>query len=134
MAGTVRTGSWTTPGRYKVALAGAVATDGGKIGAIANPEGRALLVLGVAIVKSTPSTGAANVDVGIAADADTSSDTLIDGAALNGAGTLCTGANAGTNGKVGQVWGATQYLTLTGSADSSGFVGDMTVFYVPIGD
>lgn len=126
--------SWDTPGRCSFAIAGVVATTGGAIAGILNPEGRALLVLGLAIYKSTPSTGAANVDAGIAADATTSSDTLIDGAALNGAGTLCTGANAGTNGKVGQVWGATQYLTLTGSADSSGLVGDCTVFYVPIGD
>ena len=134
MAGTVRTGSWQTPGRFKVALAGINATTGGEIGAVANPEGRALLVLGVAIAKTTVSTVAANVDVGIAADANTSSDNLIDGAAIGTSGTLCTGANAGTNGKVGVVWGATQYLTVTGSADSSGFVGDMTIVYVPIGD
>lgn len=125
------TPAWSQ-GSLKVTINGVTATTGGAIGAIANPEGRKLLITALAIDKTTPSTGAANVDAGVAADATTSNDGLIDGAALNGAGTLANGPNAGTNGKSNQVWGASQYLTFTGSADSSGLVGVVTIKYIPL--
>lgn len=119
-------------GSFKATLTGGNLTTAGALGSLANPEGRKLLVTALVIDKVAASTGAATVDAGIAANATTTSDALIDGAALNGAGVLTNGLNGGTNGKVQQVWLPNQFLTFTGSADSTGLNAVVTIDYVPI--
>jgi hypothetical protein len=67
--------------------------------------------------------------VGIGATATTSNDTLIDGLAVGTAAKTASGDIAhGTNGLGVRVWGDDEYLTVTGSADSSGLVGTVDVY------
>jgi hypothetical protein len=39
-------------------------------------------------------------------------------------------SDAGTNGKSRQLWGTTQYLTITASATLAGMTGEAIIFYV----
>lgn len=111
-------------------LVGVVATTGGAIAAVANPEGATVIITRVLIHRTTKSTGAAAGDIGVAADATTSSDTLIDGVALGATeGLEDNVTNGGTNGKARQLWGASQFVTVTGAADSSGLVGSIFIEY-----
>ena len=101
--------------------------------ALANPEGRDIYVTRFLIATSAPSAGAATVDAGIAADAVTSSDTLIDGASVaSSAKVIDSGKDGGTNGKIGQKWGASQFLTVTASATLAGLVGEVIIEWVPL--
>lgn len=101
--------------------------------ALANPEGRDIYVTRFLISTTSPSAGAATVDAGIAADGTTSSDTLIDGASVaSAAKVLDSGKDGGTNGKIGQKWGASQFLTVTASATLAGLVGEVIIEYVPL--
>lgn len=101
--------------------------------ALENPEGRDIYVTRFLISTSSPSAGAATVDAGIAADGTTSSDTLIDGASVaSAAKVLDSGKDGGTNGKIGQKWGASQFLTVTASATLAGLVGEVIIEYVPL--
>lgn len=111
-------------------LVGVVATTGGAIAAVANPEGATVIITRALIHRTTKSTGAAAGDIGVAADATTSSDTLIDGVALGATEGLEDNiTNGGTNGKARQLWGASQFVTVTGAADSSGLVGSIFIEY-----
>lgn len=113
---------------YKVALA-AVDTAGG-VAAIANPEGAAVIVTRVLIDVTTASTGACTVDAGIAANATTSADGLIDGQSVAATGVFDNISDGGTNGKARAKWGATQYLTISkASGATAGLVGNVYVFY-----
>jgi hypothetical protein len=117
--------------RVDVTLTGVAATTGGAIAGVLNPFGVDLLIVSSALRTTTFSTGAANLDVGIGATATTSNDTLFDGLAVGTAVKSAHGAIAhGTNGVGSRVWGAAEYLTVTGSADSSGLVGELFVFGV----
>lgn len=118
-------------GAYKVALTAADDTTAGGVLSIANPEGADLIIPsgGLVLDITTGSDGAAAVDAGIAANGTTSSDTLIDGASVASAAVLDNAASAGTNG--GPVkWGASQYLTITASADATGLVGNAYISWV----
>lgn len=114
---------------YKVALA-ALDTAGG-VASIANPEGVAIHVTRVTIAVTTVATAACTVDAGIAANGTTSGDNLIDGLDVNAAtGLFDNITEKGTNGKSRQLWGATQYLTIskaTGAA--AGLVGNVYIQY-----
>jgi hypothetical protein len=117
------------PFRITVPLTGVAATTGGAIAGVLNPFGVDLLIVGTAVRTTTFSTGAANIDVGIGATATTSNDTLIDGLAVGTAAKTASGDIAhGTNGLGVRVWGDDEYLTVTGSADSSGLVGTVDVY------
>lgn len=119
-------------GCLEIPLTGAVLFAGGEIAAVANPEGVPLIIQDVKIYVDTPSTGAANISVGLAADAVTSDTDMINALAINGAitGKAYHGMTALAAKGEAQVWGTTQYLTATGSADSSGFVGRLFVQYI----
>jgi hypothetical protein len=100
----------------------AVASPGAATGVFAstlNPFGREVLIHSAFLRITTQSTGAATVDIGVAADAVTANDVLIDGLSTAAAGLFNSVTNAGTNGKVGQIWGASQYLNV---AEASGDV------------
>lgn len=112
-------------------LAGVVATTGGAIASVANPEGVPVLITRALLYRTTKSTGAANADIGIAADGTTSNDTLLDGVDIGAAEGLEDNIkNKGTNGLERKLWGTTEFLTMTGSASSAGLVGKLIVEYI----
>lgn len=118
-------------GFFNVALAdtGAAAGD---LAAVLNPEGVDLIVTYAALNITTGSTGASTIDMGIAANATTSSDTLIDGRSGATAGVFDNIEHAGTNGGTGVVWGASQYLTASeASGDTTGLVGEVKLKFYP---
>jgi hypothetical protein len=78
---------------------------------------------------STAATGAANVDVGVAANGTTSSDTLLDGQDVGTAAVVLSSlVNNGTNGGVDKAT-STEYVTATASATLAGMVGTIGIFY-----
>lgn len=122
-----------------VDLAGVAATTGGAIAAIANPEGVTLQILRVYILVTTASTGAANVSVGVAADAVTSASDIVNALTVNGvsAGTvyLCLpGGDAAKDSIVAAPapWTTSKYVTVTGSATTAGFVGTLYIEYIRV--
>lgn len=117
-------------GAYRKALIAVTTTTAGGVAAIANPEGIDLIITRAVLYIPTPSTGAATVDVGVAANATTSADNLIDGVSVAAAGAKDNISDAGTNGKASQVWGATQYVTGTASATLAGMVGYLYIEYL----
>lgn len=121
-------------GYAEIPLTGALLFAGGEIAAMPNPEGVPLIITDVKIFVDTPSTGAANINVGLAADAVTSDTDLINALAINGAitGLAYHGMTALAAKGAAQVWGTTQVLTATGSASSVGFAGRLFVQYVRV--
>lgn len=119
-------------GCLEIPLTGLVATTGGGIASVLNPEGVPLIIVDVKIYVDTPSTGGANINVGINASAVTSDTDMINALAINGAitGLAYHGMTALAAKGAAQVWGATEYITATGSADSSGFTGRLFVQYI----
>lgn len=117
-------------GAYRKALTAVTTTTAGGAAAIANPEGVPLIITSAVLYIPTASTGAATVDVGVAANATTSSDNLIDGMSTAAAGAFGNVGNPGANGKANQVWGATQYVTCTASATLAGMVGYLYIEYL----
>ena len=119
----------------KIALAAEASPANGGMFSWQNPESVAVLAT-VILDVTTQATGAANADVGRAANATTSADTLLDGIDI-GAAAIVGNAfdNEGTNGKGWQRLdangGTNDYVTGTASADSSGLVGSAYVIYVP---
>ncbi len=126
----------TTPvfasGCLEIPLTGNTLFAGGELGAVLNPEGVPLIIQDVKLYVTTPSTGGANINVGIAANATTSDTDMINALAINGAitGKAYHGMTALAAKGEAQVWGATEYVTATASADSSGFVGKLFVQYI----
>ena len=122
-------------GCLEIPLIGNVLFAGGEIAAVANPEGVPLIITDVKIFVDTPSTGAANINVGLAADAVSSDTDMINALAINGAitGLAYHGMTALAAKGAAQVWGTGQFLTATGSADSSGFTGRLFVEYIRTG-
>jgi hypothetical protein len=121
-------------GYIEIPLTGALLFAGGEVAAIANPEGVPLIITDVKIYVDTPSTGAANLSVGLAANATTSDTDMINALAVNGSitGLAYHGMTALAAKGAAQVWGTTQYLTATGSASTVGFVGRLFVQYIPV--
>ena len=106
------------------ALVAEASPAGGGMISIANPYGEEVFIADVFVDVSTPSTGAATADVGVAADGTTTADTLIDGVDIGTAAIEANNIdNKGTNGGRLKAWGTTQFITGTASADSSGLVG-----------
>jgi len=121
-------------GRLEIPLTGAALFAGGEIASVANPEGLPLIITDVKIYVSTASTGAATINVGINASPTTSDTDLISALAINGAiaGLAYHGMTALAAKGAAQVWGASDYITATGSADSSGFRGRLYISYVRV--
>ena len=122
-------------GCYRAALTATAATTGGAVLSLANPEGADLIVTRFILNITTKSTGAANLDAGIAAGATTSSDNLIDGKAVGSAAGIwdsADGTDQGTNGYASATWDSDEYLTITGSATTAGLVGYAYIEYVRV--
>lgn len=121
------------PVTVKVAASGAVRTAGG-VAAWANPVGSTIMITGCALDVTTVSSGAATVDIGVAANATTSADTLIDGASTaTTARVIDNVKDAGTNGTSWQRMGSTEVVTVSeASGDVTGLVGFLYVTYFVI--
>lgn len=118
-------------GAYKTALTAATVTDGGAVLSLANPESVDLIVTRLVLNITTEATGAAAVDAGIAADGETSSDTLLDGLDVgSAAGVFDNFDDQGTNGQSCVTWDSDEYLTITASATLAGLVGDAYIEYI----
>lgn len=121
-------GHWV---KLKVSGVGVAAGD---CGSLLNPLGRRLLITRAILDITTQSTGASTVDIGVAADATTLNDTLIDGLSGATAGTFDNIENQGTNGDSCIPWGATSYITVSeASGDVTGLVGDLYVHVIDPG-
>lgn len=107
--------------QYSVALTAATGTTGGAVASVANPFGADVIITRAIVRTTTQSTGAATVDIGVAATAATSSDTLIDGLSLATAPVLSSAG--GTNGAVPRLWATDTFVTATASATLAGMVG-----------
>jgi hypothetical protein len=80
---------------------------------------------------TTPATGSATMDIGVAANGTTSSDTLIDGIDVGSAAIYGNPyVNGGTNGEAPRKLTATQYVTGTPSATLAGLVGTVVISYI----
>lgn len=112
------------------AITAATTTTGGDAISVANPTGKTCIIERMIIDVTTQATGAAKMDVGVASDGTTSSDTLIDGADVGTAAILADNiTDAGTNGGATVKWASTQYVTATPSATLAGLVGTYAIFY-----
>ena len=129
----VRVGDSNSPGPrvYKVALK--QATGNGGALAFANPLGVPCLVTGVALnVKTGVDTR--TLDIGVAANGTTSSDTLFDGLDIqvSAQGVKTNALNGGTNGKAQAVLGTTQFITGTASGAVATLVADIYITLTPL--
>lgn len=120
-------------GAKRVALTAGTTTDGGDVLSLANPEGEDLIITLLVLDVVTPATGTPTVDAGVAADATTSSDNLIDGQAVGAAaGSYNSIDDAGSNGEGCTRWDSSEYLTVTPSASAAGLVGYAYVQYIRV--
>ena len=110
------------------ALSAATGTTGGAVLSVANPTGKTCMIERMVLDVTTGCTSSQTVDVGVAANGTTTSDTLLDGV-----GTLATVydniTDAGTNGGATVKWTTTQYVTGTASAALTNLVGNYGIFY-----
>ncbi len=102
---------------------------------IANPEGVTVIVTRFAVFATAISTVTTTVDIGIAATAGATSDTLLDGVTI-GATAFATGvfdniSAPGTNGKASRVWPGNQFIVGKASDTATSFTGEFFVEYIP---
>ena len=115
---------------YTIDISQATAVATGVYKATANPFGQDLLILSATIRVTTASTGASTVDIGVAANATTTNDGLLDGLSLATLGLYTNAEDAGTNGEQTMVWGSSQFLNVAeASGDVAGVVGQLIVQY-----
>ena len=108
------------------------ASDSGG-GVAAWTPGKAVMVTKVIIDVTTASSGACTVDIGVAANATTLSDTLIDGLSVASIAVSDNIDDKGTNGGFGRKVSSSQSVTASrASGASSGLVGNLYIFYVEI--
>jgi hypothetical protein len=108
----------------------AVSTGGGVV-SWANPTGGTIVITRAIFNLTTASTAAATVDCGVAANATTSNDTLIDGLDVNAAaGIFDNTENGGSNGKNQVKATSSQYVTCSrASGETAGLAGSMYIYY-----
>lgn len=124
-------------GTLSIAITGANNTDNAGLGSIANPEGVDLIITRTTFHMKTASDGAANLAAGITTAAAKATDILndldvnsdADGTVYNGHAMQNTAKTAIT---APAKWTSDKYLTLTGSADTTGLTGALYVEYVRV--
>ncbi len=125
-------------GTLAIDLTGENDLTAGGLGAIQNPWGEDVLILRATLYIGTPSTGAANLDVGVAAAAATDATDIINALAVNGAitGKVYNGHamqnTAKTEITAPAVWQDDYYVTFTGSASTVGLVAKLLLECVPL--
>lgn len=116
---------------YELDISQATAVATGVYRSLANPFGSDVLIKDVTIRVTTASTGASTVDIGVAANATTTNDGLIDGLSLATLGLYTNAEDAGTNGEQTMVWGANQFLNVAeASGDVAGVVAKIYIGYI----
>lgn len=116
--------------KTKFALTAATTTAGGDVISWANPTGENIIINDVILDVTTKTSGAATMDVGVAANGSTSSDTLIDEIDIGSAAIVASCHTApGTNGGADRKVTSSQYITGTPSASAAGLVGTCTILY-----
>lgn len=107
------------------------ATGAGAALAWQNPTGGRIIVTSVVIDITTASGATTTIDVGVAADGTTSSDTLIDGKSTATAAVISSIDDGGSNGKAARALTSAQFVTgsITGTIGS--FAGTAYITYVP---
>lgn len=113
---------------YKGNMTAATSAAAGGVISWANPTGENILIELMYIDITTGSTGAATLDIGVAANGSTSADTLIDGCTASLAKVISNVVGGGTNGRMCKA-SSTQYVTGTASATIAGLVGTYGVVY-----
>ena len=89
-----------------------------------------VLIHQVILRVQTQSTGAATLDIGIAADATTASDTMFDAISVAVAGVYNPAEHGGTNGVMTHVLGPTQFINVKeDSGDVNALVADLWIDY-----
>ena len=117
------------PRTSKVAMT--AATGAGGALAWANPTGGTIIVTKLDIYISTGS-GTATIDAGVAANATTSNDTLIDGQSAAAASVINSAVHHGTNGVGAVAVTSSQYITGSISGTIGSFVGTAFITYYPV--
>jgi hypothetical protein len=122
-------------GWCSIDFTGVVATTGGAIASVLNPEGVALIVTRALLYVTTNSTGAANLTIGTGTSATTDYSNMMTATAMAAAaGKIYTcsaySASIATEVTAPGVWLATQYINITGSASTVGLVGTLYVEYL----
>ena len=96
----------------------------------ANPEGEDIMVTDFILDITTEATGSATMDIGVAANGTTASDTLLDGVNVGAAAILASSdVSGGTNGLGAVKMSSSQYITADASASVAGLVGSFYVKY-----
>jgi len=131
---SVAVSKFPTGGFLKATITGAASTANGGLGNIPNPEGVDLLILRSYFHARTGSTGAANLDVGVAATTATKGTDILsafDGieGTVGGKAFYCQAVPVNeTENAV--VWEADEYITVTGSATTVGLDADLYIEYI----
>lgn len=129
-----------TEGRGVLALRidGVASTAAGGQGSILNPEGVDVLILRGTLVVHTPSTGSANIDIGVASAAAMDATDIINALAMNGVSAQ-TAYNchamqntAKTAITAPALWQAAYYVTVTGSATLVGLEATLYLEYIRV--
>ena len=117
-----------TPQVHVLSLSGLPSTSGGGIASWTWGTTYNALITRVIFNLQIPSTGAANISIGVAANTGTSSANLMDTFnAQSSAGLYDNITNGGAGGSTMQIMTNTQSLTITGSADTTGLVGSLYI-------
>jgi hypothetical protein len=110
-------------------------SDANVFEALGNPYGIDVYIVDAWVVVTTVATAAATLDIGPANGATTASDTLFDGLDVNAATGCYFASNDthnGTNGGVGRLWSAGNYLTVKeASGNVAGLVAVLLARCVP---
>jgi hypothetical protein len=117
-------------------ITGVASTANAGQGEFLNPEGCTLLITRAFLYFTTGSTGAGNLDIGVGASGAKASDIIsamsVIEADVGGKGFYGPAAQAAETEVPTALWGATQYLTFTGSATLVGLVGKLFVEYIRV--
>lgn len=113
-------------------LVGVVSTSGGGLLGFIPNEGNPVIYLHTCLYVVTKSTGAANLNIGVGATTTTSANNLITACDVStNSGVIYDNiTDVGASGKSRQLATGVLALTVTGSADTSGFVGILFVTFV----
>ncbi len=112
-----------------VPLAGVVAATGGAIATWQPPEGGPVVLTRCIVNITTKSTGAANLSVGQGSSASTSYTNLITASDVGTAVILLDSLKLQAAAALSLLMPAVNYVTFSGSADTSGLVGSALIEY-----
>jgi len=127
----------TSGGCLAIDVTGVLAATGGAIAGVPNPWGQTVAILRSTLYITTPSTGAANINIGVGATATTDSADIISALAVNGAvtGLAYNGhvmeLGAKTNIAAPALWTSTTFVTFTGDASTVGLVATLFLEIAP---